>query len=164
MRSRLTRPALAFALLTPGLLALAAFAKPPADDNRPQFTTFHGKVVPLAEALKKRGVPVDPDGPAVLALETDSGQLYPLVKDAGGRTVYHDENLLRRPMRIDGRLLPGTQLLQVFRIYSLKDGRPHEVYYWCDVCAIKRLSREKSGICECCGGPMELREVPVEEK
>jgi len=34
------------------------------------------------------------------------------------------------------------------------------VYYWCETCAIRRDYPEK-GVCECCGGPMELREVPL---
>ena len=61
-------------------------------------------------------------------------------------------------MRLTGRLLPGSQLLQVVEVHSVRNGQLHEVYYWCDVCAIKRFEKKT---CECCLGPMELREVPV---
>jgi hypothetical protein len=71
-----------------------------------------------------------------------------------------DRALHNRPMRLMGRLVPGSQLLRVMAVYSLIKGKPHEVYYWCDICSIRR--NEKM-ICECCGAPMELREDPVKK-
>jgi hypothetical protein len=50
--------------------------------------------------------------------------------------------------------------LRVMAVRSLRNGKLHDVYYWCDICAIRR--NEKM-ICECCGGPMELTEEPVEK-
>ncbi len=41
----------------------------------------------------------------------------------------------------------------------MKD-EPHDIYYWCDICAIKRFEKKE---CECCGAPMELREVKVKK-
>ena len=73
---------------------------------------------------------------------------------------FKDGKLLNRPMRLTGRLLPGSQLLQVVEVHSYLDGQLHEVYYWCDVCSIKRFEKKK---CDCCGGPMELREEPVKK-
>ena len=61
-------------------------------------------------------------------------------------------------MRLTARQIPGSSLLQVINVHSYLKGDLHEVYYWCDVCAIKRSEKN---ICECCGGPMELREEPV---
>jgi len=66
--------------------------------------------------------------------------------------------LLKRPMSIQGRLVAASSLLQVFQVQSVKDGKPHEVYYWCEICAIRRHSLDEKGICDCCGGPMELME------
>ncbi len=121
--------------------------------------TLTGRVVSLAELLKKSGIELDAEAaPHWLALVADGGAIYPLIKDAGSRPFYRDPRLLNRPMRIQGRLVPGSQLLQVLQIRSLKEGKPHEVFYWCDVCSIKRASLEN--VCECCGGPMELRETP----
>jgi hypothetical protein len=71
-----------------------------------------------------------------------------------------DSALLDRPMRLTGRLLPKCNLLQVVNVHSIKDGTMHEVYYFCDVCSIRRSEKKK---CECCGGPMELREVPLKK-
>lgn len=141
---------------------LGAAADKPAPPEKPKIETFQGKVVPLADLLKKFGAELDADAaPHWLALETADGKVYPLIKDAGGRTFYRDPRLLNRPMQVQGRLYPGSHLLQVVQVHSLKDGKPHEVHYWCEICSIKRFSLEKNNVCECCGGPMELREVPV---
>ncbi|MCS6850593.1 MAG: hypothetical protein NZ700_05425 [Gemmataceae bacterium] len=125
----------------------------------PPLQTFTGKVVRLAEWVEKHGGKLDADAaPVWLALATDDGRLYPLVKDAGSRMFFTDPALLNRPMRLTGRLLPGSPLLQVLQVHSIVRGQVHEVYYWCDICAIKRFEKMA---CECCGGPMELREVPL---
>jgi hypothetical protein len=130
------------------------FAAPPA-----RTETFTGKVVPLADLVAKSGSRLDPDAaPHWLALVTDDGKVYPLVKDAGSRLFFKDKDLLNRPMRLTGRLLPGSRLLQVGTAHSLINGQAHEIYYWCEICSIKRGEKN---ICECCGGPMELREEPV---
>ena len=125
------------------------------------FKTHHykGKVVPLAALLQKQGVKLDQDAaPSWLALVADDGKIYPLVKDDGGRMFFKDARLQGRPMRLTGRLVPGSELLQVVNVHSYKDGKLHDVYYWCDICSIRR---QEAGICECCGAPMVLKEEPL---
>jgi hypothetical protein len=147
-----------------GLCLACAFALVPllgAGPAAPKDEAYTGKVVPLADLVAKTGSRLDADAaPHWLALVTDDGKVYPLVKDGGARLFFKDKALLNRPMRLTGRLLPGSQLLQVKAVQSLHKGRPYEVYYWCDVCSIRR--GEKEIACECCGGPMELREEPVQ--
>jgi hypothetical protein len=126
--------------------------------------TLRGQVVPLAELLKKDNVELDKDAePFWLALKTDDGKIHPLVKDVGSRMFYQDKTLLRRPMQVQGRFVGNTGLLQLTQVLSIKDAKLHDIYYWCDVCAIKRTALDKSGVCECCGGKMELKEVPLEK-
>ncbi len=126
-----------------------------------KLETFDGTVVPLAELLDKQGVKLDADAaPYWVALVSDSGKVHPLVKDAMGRMYFTDKKLLRRPMRIIGRLVPGSDLLQAINVHSLKDGKLHDIYYWCEVCIIKGY---ESGACACCGAPMEFREIPVKK-
>lgn len=138
--------------LSPLLFAPAA---PP--EIKTQFYT--GKVVPMAAMLEKFGARLDAEAaPQWLALVADDGKVYPLIKDAGSRMFYQDPTLLNRPMRLTGRLFSDTRLLQVFQVHSLIKGELHAVYYWCDICAIKRFEKLQ---CECCGGPMELRESAV---
>lgn len=126
-----------------------------APEEKP--TTFEGKVVPLKDVLEKSGVKLDRDtAPFLVGLIVD-GKTYVIIKDDGGRRFFKDDKLLNREYRINGRLIGGT-LLQVLSVQSIKNGKPQDIYYWCDICAIRRNERNE---CECCGGPMELIEEPV---
>jgi hypothetical protein len=131
-------------------------------DNNPPVTKnefYNGKVVPLGTLLDKHGAKLDADAvPYWLALAADDGKIYPLIKDAGARMFFKDAKLLNRPMRLTGRVVPGSTLLQVVGVHSYLKGKLHEVYYWCDICTIRGY---EAGICDCCGGPMEFREVPA---
>ena len=93
-----------------------------------------------------------------MALAGEDGKVYPLIKDEGARMFFKDRRLTGRPMRLTGRLVAGTNLLQVVNVHSVRDGRLHEVFYWCDICAIRGYEQTQ---CGCCGDPMVLREVPV---
>jgi hypothetical protein len=122
---------------------------------------YKGKVVPLASVLARHGAKLDADAaPHWLALVAVDGKVYPLVKDDGARMFFKDPRLLNRPMRLTARLVPGTGLLQVTNVHSYKDGKLHDVYYWCDICSIRGFELHA---CDCCGGPMDLREVPAAE-
>lgn len=148
--------ALGLALLLGVSPFLTALANPPAPSK---LEDYKGKVVPLAAVLKELGARLDADAsPYWFALVSEDGKVYPLIKDSGSRMFHTDVRLLNRPMRLTGRVLPGTQLLQVLAVHSYVKGELHDVYYWCEVCSIRRGEK---GICECCGGPMDLREVPV---
>jgi len=140
--------------LVPILTVLAEPAKPV-----PKTEEFTGEVQPLAAVLKSLGVPADPDAaPALMALVGDDGKAIPLVKDDGSRMFFKDERLLNRPMRLTGRLIPEVGMLQVVKVHSLRNGKLHDVYYWCNVCSIRRYEKNA---CDCCYGPMELIEEPV---
>jgi len=129
-----------------------------ADKIKTEF--YQGKVVPLAKVMEKFGITLDADA-AWLVLLSDDGKIYPLVKDDGARMFFKDDRLLNRPMRLTGRLLSGSQLLQVVEVHSYNQkNKLQEVYYWCDICTIKRFEKK---LCDCCGAPMELREEPVQK-
>jgi hypothetical protein len=147
--------ALAFGL-TPLVMAMA---RPPAKVTKNDY--FKGKVVPLAGLVEKYGSRLDADAdPYWLALVTDEGKIYSLIKDDGARMFFKDARLRNRPMRLTARLLPGSQLLQVVEVHSYHKDDLYEVFYWCDICSIKRYEKKN---CDCCGGPMELREEPVKK-
>jgi hypothetical protein len=150
-------PALALAVV----LGTIHAAAPPARraDEKPR--AFEGKVVPVADLVAKSGTRLDADAaPFWLALVTDEGKVYPLVKDGGSRLFFLDKALRNRPMRLQGKLIPDSTLLRVLSANSLVKGVPHEVYYWCDICSIRRGEKM---ICECCGGPMDLTEEPARQ-
>ena len=157
MSTRMKRSAIVVAMAMATVPMLLAIAQEAPTDKSLQF--FKGKVVPLADLLAKQGAKLDADAaPAWLALVTDDNKIYPLVKDAGSRMFFKDAKLLNRPMRITGKLIPGSQLLQVINVHSIVQGKLHDVYYWCDICTIRGY---EAGICDCCGDPMVFRETPV---
>jgi hypothetical protein len=120
---------------------------------------FIGKVVPLAPFLEKQGAKLDADAAEQwLALVTEEGKVYTLIKDDGSRMFFKDKGLLNRPMRLNGRLIANAQILQVLDVRSVVNGQLHEVYYWCDTCTIRAL---EPGDCACCGAKLEFREIPV---
>lgn len=132
-----------------------------AAGEKAKIEYYKGKVTPLADLLAKDGTQLDADAaPYWLALACEDGKIYPLVKDSGSRMFFQDRELLNRPMRLTARLLPGSRLLQVTAVHSYVKGQLHEIYYWCDVCSIRRSQKD---ICECCGGPMVRREDPVKK-
>jgi hypothetical protein len=147
-----------------GLFTFVTLSQPPGPNLQAEAKNaqFKGKIVRLAALVEKLGSRLDPDAaPQWLALSTEDGKIYPLIKDDGSRMFFKDERLLNRPVRLTGRFLPGSQLLQVVDAHSYNDkGELCEVYYWCDICSIKRFENKK---CDCCGGVMELREVPVKK-
>jgi len=147
------------ALVCAGILAFvpALLGTPRQLAEKPDY--FNGKVVPLATFLEKQNAKLDADANnSSLVLVTDSGKIYNLVKDTGSRMFFLDKGLLNRPMRLSARTIANSQMLQVVNVNSYVDGKLHEVYYWCDTCAIRD---SEPGDCQCCGDKFVFREVPV---
>jgi hypothetical protein len=120
-----------------------------------------GKVVRLADLGTGIGVRLDRDAaPSSLVFQANDGKVWFIFKDGGSRMFYKDAALLNRPMQLTVRPLPGSQIMRVLSVRSLLKGEPHEVFYWCDICSIKRSEKM---ICECCGGPMNLCEEPLKK-
>jgi hypothetical protein len=151
------RLGLGFALLMTCVPLIAAATAQQQPAFKPQY--FNGKVVPLATVLEKQGAKLDADAAAHwMALVAEDGKIYPLIKDDGSRMFFKDKTLLNRSVRLTGRLIPETQLLQVVNVHSYVKGQLCEVYYWCDICSIRGYELTN---CGCCGDIMVLKEVPL---
>lgn len=122
--------------------------------------SLRGKVVWLADALKSRhGIESDADAAKTYcALVTVDGQILPIVKDARGRGFWLDPRIRDIDVELLTRRLPGTSMIQVIRVYTLKDDGKYEMDYWCDVCSIPMFELKA---CECCQGPTRIRERRV---
>jgi hypothetical protein len=160
MLPSLKRTTLIFSLVLLPLISFLRMSGAEADRQKNEF--FKGQVKTLSSVLEKAGARLDADAsPFSLVLVTDDGKIHPLVKDDGSRMFFKDDRLLNREMRLTGRMLPKSEILQVVAVHSYnKKDELCEVYYWCDICSIRRGEKMK---CECCGGPMELREEPVKK-
>ncbi|MGE0608586.1 MAG: hypothetical protein AB7O62_15935 [Pirellulales bacterium] len=132
----------------------------PASGKSHENLSLRGKVVYLAEALQRRfGIETDADAVRQqVALETDEGELYPIVKDARGRGFLLDDRLRDVEMELLVRRHIGSPVVQVIRVYTIKPDGRYELDYWCDICAIPMYELKQ---CECCQGPIRLRERPA---
>lgn len=134
------------------------------EDAAPRYVveTLRGRVGWAAEAMRRlHGVESDEDSAeSLVVLETAAGELYPLVKDARGRAFHKDERLRQMDLELLVRRYPGSPLRKVIRVYRVREGARYELDYWCDVCAISMYELKE---CECCQGPIRLRERLVKE-
>jgi len=150
------RASLAIAICTAGLPGVA-------DDKSDDFTTqtLRGKVVFLAEVMEKetgvRSVPEAKD--RILALQTESGELVPLLEDARGRAFRRDERLRQMKVELLVRRYRHSPLAQIIRVYEVAPDGRYEIDYWCDICAIAMVEKKD---CECCQGPVQLRRQKVD--
>lgn len=122
-----------------------------------------GQAVFLGPALQKKlgREMLDAAFDHAVALQTADGKLFPILPTESGLFFYRDPRVRDRPVRIKGRWHDDLKMLEVIDRYTLIDGKPNEVYYWCEICAIQMYHQKD---CDCCQGPIELREHPVGEK
>lgn len=127
---------------------------PSATDH--QTFSLRGRVVWAADALRQvHGVQTVPEShERVLVVQTDDGQLYPLVEDVRGRGIRRDERLRNTPCELLVRKHAGSPFVQVIRFFALREDGKYELDYWCDICAIATFEIKP---CDCCQGPVELR-------
>jgi len=145
---------------------LSGAAKKTATDSTAKPTTaeessqelFRGKVVFVREALARRKIEAREEFDKQVALETESGELIPIVPDWRGRAFFQDEHLRNRPVELVGKRAKGVPYLQVLIIFTFdaKGTRQYTDYY-CDTCGFAIYEIKP---CECCQGPVRLRYQP----
>ena len=95
-----------------------------------------------------------------LVFKTESGATYRLERNAHSEALFVDTNLLSKVL-----LLPGKVHEKSFEVTgnlrSIKDGKVHDLYYYCDICSI---STSVPGLCHCCREPSVLTETPTNER
>ncbi len=131
-----------------------------ADSSRPvvKKELFTGKVVLLPEALKRRGVRSYDEMKGQVVLETETGELIPIVSDWRGRALFQDERLRNRKVELVGTRQPGVPYLQVLMIFTFSDAGVREYMdYWCDICSIPMYEIKP---CDCCQADIRLRFQP----
>lgn len=121
---------------------------------------FSGKVVMLQDALKRRGIKSLEEFKSQVVLETNDGELIPIVSDWRGRAFFQDERLRDRRVDLVGTRRKGVPYLQVLMIFVFDDkGTPQYMDYWCDVCSIPMYEIKP---CDCCQAEIRLRLQPQE--
>ena len=140
-----------------GFASIVGAEGAPAKPEAPK-ELFTGKVVLLGEALKRKGIESTEEMHKQAVLETEEGEILPLVADWRGRAFFQDKRLRDRKVQIIGTRKPGVPYLQVLVVYTFdKDGQRMYTDYWCDVCSIPMYQIKP---CDCCQGEICLRFQP----
>ena len=148
------------------LLALLASARTldagePKPVALPRAVELRGRVVCLAEEMHRlHDVPLPTNHEHLWGLQASDRMLYTLLRGKYSDAIFLDERVRQKELLIKARLFPNTQLLEITNLRSIKDGVVQDLYYYCDICAIKGVSPET---CACCQGPVELVEKPLKD-
>lgn len=142
------RPTLAAWLITAGALL---HALPPGSAADPQAEPGSGVV-----ELKGR-ITAGPG--ANLVFKTEDKREFKLRHTQMAEALFEDQRLHARVLLLKGKIHPPNEFEITGNIHSMKDGKLHEVFYYCDICAI---TTSFPGLCLCCREPVELVEKPVE--
>ena len=93
-----------------------------------------------------------------LRLLTLDGETVELVADSGLDRTLRDPQLADRTWELRGALLDDGRF-GLEQIFTVKDGQIHRVTYYCVIC---HITTHEPGICMCCQGDTDLRELPGE--
>jgi hypothetical protein len=123
----------------------------PTSSTNAATVEFKGKLVPFAEGSRE---PVK--------FKTESGAVYTLISNRMSSALFIDTNLQTKTLLLKGRVLPNTRSFEVTgNLRSIRDGKVHELYYYCDICSIKGSD---PGPCMCCREPVHLVEEPEAQR
>ena len=129
------------------------------DSQKAQEIETRGRVVDLAEEMHKRfGADASPNHKPLYGFKTEGDLYYTLLRTNLAEALFVDRRLLKKELIITGRTFPKTQILEAIRLQSVHNGVVHDLYYYCETCAIRTVA---PGDCECCGEPVELTETPL---
>ena len=141
------------------LVLLLSGATPSTEEQKPKEVKLHGNIVCLAEEMHTHyKVELFGNHEHLYGVKTEKGEYYTLLRTSLAEALFVDKRLHEKDLIINGRIFPKTQLLEVTRFSSIKDGVVHELYYYCDTCYIRTVA---PGNCDCCQAPVVLIERPL---
>ena len=132
---------------------------PGSSTNALPVIQYQGHVVCIAEEMHERYATELPTAHRHLwGFKTSDGKFFTLLEGKFSEAIFKDARVRAKELRIKARLLPGSQVLELTYFRSVKNGVVQDLYYYCEVCAIKTVSPE---VCACCQSPVELIEKPA---
>ena len=141
------------------LVFLISGATPPTEEQKPEQVELHGNIVCLAVEMHTHyKVELFNKHDPLYGVKTEDGTYYTLLRTSLAEALFVDEQLHEKDLVIRGRVFPKTQLLEVTRFLSIRDGVLHDLYYYCDTCYIRTVA---PGNCDCCQAPVVLIERPL---
>ena len=119
-------------LLLKTIAAVLLLAVVTLDAVEPKVVTLRGQVVDLNVLLKKQHkVDIAAKAEPVWVLKAVDGKLFTLLKTRRSLALFDDPRLRGRALIMKGRVFPGTQVLEVTFIQSVRKGVVHDVFYYC---------------------------------
>ena len=135
------------------LLPCAVHAGPDGPPAKPSSTNLPGVV-----EIQGRVAPGPGGSPNPLYFKTVAGPSYTLVSNQMSTALFVDTNLQSKLLLLKGRIENSTRRFEVTgNLRSIRNGKVHELYYFCDICVIKTSD---PGPCMCCREPVYLVEEP----
>ena len=132
-------------------------ATPPAAPV--QQVELQGRAVCLAEELHSGYQAELPTRHQHLwGFKATDGKCYTLLAGKYSEAIFLDERVRAKDLKVKARLFPNTQVIELTYFHSVKNGKLQDLYYYCDVCAIKTVSPQ---VCACCQAPVVLVEKPL---
>jgi len=122
----------------------------------PQEVELRGRIVCLPEAIHELyHTDLPSNHEHVYGFKTTDGSFYTLLRTKLSEALFVDEQVRKKELILKGRVFPKTQIFEMTDMKSVRNGVVCDLYYYCDICAIKTLS---PGPCMCCQGPVKLVE------
>lgn len=150
----------AFLVLLGGALGLL--------QDPPSGFDARGRLVCLLEEMKeKHRLEVPPVHEHLLGFKVEGEvpaggfRWLTILRNRQSEALFADPRFKERELRLRGRVLPQSGLLEVSRWMGCRDGKLQDLYYWCEVCTIRDVD---PGPCACCQAKMDFREKPAEEE
>lgn len=84
------------------------------------------------------------------------GRFYKFRPGDAMTTMFTDTRVRQRELQLTARLL-ASDLLEVIKVQSIKEGKVYDIFYFCDICTITAYA---PGLCPCCRNELEFRETP----
>jgi hypothetical protein len=94
----------------------------------------------------------------VIGFKTPEGKVYKLTRTRFSEALFLDARLHEKELLLKGSLSADAQTFDALTFRSIKNGVVHDLYYYCEICAIESVSPD---ICGCCRLPVELVERPL---
>jgi hypothetical protein len=135
--------------------AQAAEGPSAVDARRGQTVELRGHVVCVGETGRPQECA---DDARRFALRDAAGRLHPFLESDPLAAIFQDRRVRDRELVVRARTRPDESL-EIVKVYSIKEGKLHDLHYFCEVCNITAYA---PGLCPCCRREMELRETPVQ--
>lgn len=120
---------------------------------------LRGRIVCLPEAMHELyQTDLPPNHEHIYGFKTSNGTFYTLLRAKLSEALFVDEQVRKKELLLRGHVLPKSQIFEMTGMKSVRNGVVYDLFYYCDVCAIKTLS---PGPCMCCQGPVKLVEQPL---